>query len=240
MPQNPDLTRWLTIDETMTLLRVDFRHLKKMVKKGVLVAIEVNAPTGYPNKRGARKLYKTGKDGWRILFPGDRFIKYTIDQTKRLETTPLLSARETATLLGIADSTLRWHTMKKTIQQTIIDGNSYYSVSAIRDFMAVRSRYAGTAKLHGLGKKQLLAWMIEWGKEMIKERRPDLGEVLDQILSLPDTQRSLRIESLIAAAETFKAMLNMPPEIPGLEDLRKENSDRQTLQKEETLPDRSV
>lgn len=219
MAENTYFNRWLTLDEAQTLLRCDFRHLKQMIKKGALVAIEVNAPHQFQGRRGYgnRKLNLQGKDGWRVLFPGDRFVKYMIDQTKRLETTPMLSAREAAALLDITPLNLRQRTFQKEIVVTIIDKRAYYSVTAIRDYMVRRSdKYAGSVRLKGLGKKQLLAWMIEWGKDIIKEKRPDLGEVLDQILSLPEPQRSLRIESLVTAAENFRALLRMPLEVPGL------------------------
>src|SRR6266581_7908516 len=95
----PDPERWLTVKEVADLLHISVKTVLTLLHKGTLVGINVH------NSDGPARV-------WRIMHPGEQFIRHIHETDRHLEHVPLLTCHEVGVILGIAHQTVERHLME--------------------------------------------------------------------------------------------------------------------------------
>lgn len=190
------------MSELCVKLRISDEAARAMLKAGTLVGI-----------RTARK-GKLGGD-WRIVDPGHRFEAYLRSLEEHLLHIPLLSAHETAQIIGTSYDYLHHIVLNGKIKPMATEGKRrlhLYSVAEIRRYLWERQKIARPKK-----KTVLLARLVEWGRQILEQQnqenasggyvKDEMDELATQILKLPEPARSQSLRELFLKMDKARCVI---------------------------------
>jgi hypothetical protein len=196
-----------TMQEACNLLRCSPTTIKKMAVRGLLRAIEVQNIKNRPS--------------YRILIPPSML------EVPHIDNLPILSTVEVAEILGVSSSRVRQLMMAKILIGTpaihlppkapesinhksgIAGSAHYFSVAQIRQYLGKVSNKPG--------KTVRLQAVIDWAKKRLEFSprldlaKDEMDEWLDEILKLPEPQKSMALFELYDKADRAKLVINRRP-----------------------------
>jgi hypothetical protein len=193
------LTRWLNFDETCMELRLGGKAVRSMLNRGILVGYQV------PRSRGDNRA-KSKMGAWRILNPGEKFVRYLHESNRRLEHVPLFSGTEVAEILGVKPGTIRQLKRRGLLKGEASDGRTLYSVRELRRFLRRRE-----LKSQKAGRRLYSPILIHWARGLVQNdssvQARALNDLLNEAVPLPGSIKSHYVVKLWEHFDAVNALL---------------------------------
>jgi hypothetical protein len=183
--------RWLSYDELCMELRLAPKHVKRLIRRGMIVGICF----GHKNK------YETD---WRYLDPSPQYKKALGIQERILAQAykadllnlPILSSSDFGDICGLTTVHIRVLIYKKKLQPHKFGRYSLFTPMQVRDFLLRRERKEPTDR------RVRCEYLIRWCKKMLEK---DLAEAETQDQVKNDDELEVHLRRLLKLPEPGRA-----------------------------------
>lgn len=199
MAARKPMSRYLSLEAAALKLDISEKEVLYLLGSGQL--------TGFCIKRAGKKTL--GK--YAIVDPDDAVIKLTRQYADPVRFAPLFSRHEAAEVLGITPHAVTVASLAKNslLKGTMVGNIRYYSATEIRDYLFKKEK----RKRKGRGKYSfrlitfLKNYMEKEKTNLDRGYSEELDTLLDEILGLPEPERTTRFNQLWAQLDTLSLLL---------------------------------